>query len=294
MQAETTPVTAAPAPAPVNTINGIPVTCEAGVNLSAALSSPAFHLFLKTLDLTNPEAAAKSLLDWLAASNEAHLKTSVGAKPLTDLLANYDRENFLIRSIRVQSFDMFGPRVGFIKFVVDVTDKQGTALPSIVFGRGGAVGVMGVLICEGEEYVILTVQPRFATGVFGFEEIVAGMIDAATGSFGGVAAKELKEEAGITVASADLTNLSELAGHQTGVFLSPGACDETLRFYAFRRNVTRAELDEINGRCTGVLEEGEKITLKIVKLDYLLTVNDAKTLVGYLLYNRFRSQVKVS
>jgi len=277
----------------VNSINGIPVTCDAGINLAAALTSAAFTEFLGTLDTTTAGAAAKSLADYLAKLNEANLKTALTAKPLTDLLAKIDRENFVIKGVHVQSFDMFGPRVGFIKFVVDVTDKQGTALPAIVFARGGAVAVMGVLVCEGEEHVVLTVQPRIPTGEFNFEEIVAGMLDG-SGNFGGVAAKELKEEAGIALTAADLTNLSELAGHDTGVYLSPGACDETIRFFAFRRNVTRAELNEINGRCTGVIEEGEKITLKIVKLDYLLSVNDAKTLVGYLLYNKFRDQVKVS
>jgi len=98
---------------------------------------------------------------------------------------------------------------------------------------------------------------------------------------------ELEEELGIKIAEKDLTDLSGLAGCNQGVYLSPGASDETLRFFSFTRDVTEEEMASMNGRCTGLISEGEQITLKIVPLDDLLTVADAKTIVAYALYQKY-------
>ena len=43
---------------------------------------------------------------------------------------------FVVKKITVQSVDMFGPRMGFVKFKGDITDEQGRVIPSIVFMRG--------------------------------------------------------------------------------------------------------------------------------------------------------------
>ena len=170
---------------------------------------------------------------------------------------------------------MFGPtKVGFIKFKADVVDKGGKFIPGIVFMRGGSVGILAVLTCKGKKYSVMTVQPRVPTGSFDFVEIPAGMLDG-SGNFGGVAAKELEEELGIKISEKDLTDLSGLAGCNQGVYLSPGASDETLRFFSFTREVTEEEMASMNGRCTGLITEGEQITLKIVPLDDLITIADA-------------------
>ena len=101
------------------------------------------------------------------------------------------------------------------------------------------------------------------------------------------AAKELEEELGIKIAEKDLTDLSGLAGCNQGIYLSPGASDETMRFFSFTRDVTEEEMASMNGRCTGLISEGEQITLKIVPLDDLVTVADAKTIVAYALYQKY-------
>ncbi len=108
--------------------------------------------------------------------------------------------DFIVKSILIQSVDMFGPRVGFIKFKAQVSDNEGSTVPSIVFMRGASVAVLFVLRCEenGEQYTILTVQARFPTGKYHFADIPAGMMDG-NGDFTGVAAKEMKEETGIEV-----------------------------------------------------------------------------------------------
>lgn len=97
--------------------------------------------------------------------------------------------------IHVQGLDMFGERVGFIKFkaraLVDIGGSGGDdgviEVPGIVFMRGGAVGVLVILECEGVEYTIMTCQARVPVGDHNLPEIPAGMLDG-SGNFKGVAA----------------------------------------------------------------------------------------------------------
>lgn len=224
------------------------------------------------------------------AEDGVDINQAINAKVFTDWLKSLDRKRFDVNWVLFQSLDAFGPRVGFLKWKTDLYDCQGKFLPGIVFARGGAVAVLAVLECEGDEHVILTVQPRVATGDFDFEEVCAGMLDG-SGNFGGVAAKELHEELDIVLRPGELVNLSELSGQPGGVFMSPGACEETIRIFAFRRKVSRAEMDAINGKCTGELAEGEQITLKIVPLGKVLDLPDAKSVVAVTMYLRFKAQV---
>ncbi|KAI7981266.1 hypothetical protein LOK49_Contig55G00011 [Camellia lanceoleosa] len=56
-------------------------------------------------------------------------------------------------------FDMFGKRVGFIKFNAYVVDKAtGNKVPGIVFAYGPAVAVLILLESDGKTYVVLTEQ----------------------------------------------------------------------------------------------------------------------------------------
>ena len=185
---------------------------------------------------------------------------------------------------------MFGPRVGFMMFKADVVDSCGRFVPGVVFMRGGCVAILPVLICNGKQYTIMTVQPRVPTGRFDFVEIPAGMLDG-SGNFIGVAAKEIEEELGIKVSTGELVDMSAMAGHLRGHFPSPGGSDETIRTYCFIRNVTEAELAEFNGRLTGNLAEGEQITLKIMPLRDLWKIPDGKTIVAYTLFRELEEHI---
>jgi ADP-sugar diphosphatase len=71
-------------------------------------------------------------------------------------------------------------------------------VPGIVFMRGGAVGVLVILHCEGREYTILTCQARVPVGDSNLPEIPAGMLDG-SGNFKGVAAQELEQECELAI-----------------------------------------------------------------------------------------------
>lgn len=211
----------------------------------------------------------------------------VASKPYTDWVQSMDEQRFKVRGVHIQSVDMFGPKVGFIKFKADVTDAKGKFVPGIVFMRGGAVGMLPIFRCNGVEYTVLTVQPRVPTGAFDFAEIPAGMLDG-SGNFAGVAAKELEEELEFKIDPAELVDLSAFAGHTRGFFVSPGGSDETLRLFTFSRDVSAEELAAWNGKCTGLLSEGEQITLKIVPVEDLWKIADGKTIVAYTLYKKLQ------
>lgn len=169
-------------------INGssVPVTGEAGVDVRVAIESTAFIGWARTLD---PALA--------------------------------------VSAVHVQSVDMFGRRVGFLKFKCDA-EHHGKPIPGIVFARGGSVAVLVLLraadgagpcvramrlripcmrahstyaspVCR---YVLLVRQPRLPIGARAFPEIPAGMIDD-SGSFAGVAAREMEEETGLRLEARD-------------------------------------------------------------------------------------------
>ena len=167
---------------------------------------------------------------------------------------------------------MFGPRPGFIKFkattMLNVGGDEGQIeVPGIVFMRGGAVGVLVILECEGKEYTILTYQARVPVGSSALPEIPAGMLDA-KGNFKGVAADEMAEECDIQIKEEELIDLTDLAygDNWRGMLPSAGGCDEFIRLYCFRRTVGPQMIADLQGRLTGVREEGERIKLAIVPL----------------------------
>jgi len=184
---------------------------------------------------------------------------------------------------------MFGARMGFVKFKGDITDEQGRVIPSIVFMRGASVGMLIVITCEEDkkQYTILTVQPRVPCGKYALEELPAGMLDS-SGSFVGAAAKELQEETGLTVKEKDLIDLTEKAFKGSAynhVYPSAGGSDEILRLFLYQTKMPKAKLEELEGKCTGVLEEGENIKLKIISLHELWrAAPDVKALSALCIY----------
>lgn len=204
--------------------------------------------------------------------------------------------DFQVSRIIFQSVDIVGPpdarKVLFIKFAADVVDGCNRFIPGIVCMRGGAVAILVILECEDIEYTLLTVQPRFPIGCFAFPEIPAGMLDG-SGDFAGKAAEELRQETGLEITTRGLTDLTQIfyRGWWPGMYPSPGGCDECIRIFLHREKITPSGLAQLQGKCTGVLEEGEQITLKVIPLQMLpLETPDAKSIVALALYNFAKAQ----
>ena len=158
---------------------------------------------------------------------------------------------------------------------------------------------------EAEKHVLLTVQARIAAGGLQFVELPAGMLDA--GTFRGAAASEIEEELGLKIPEEELVNMSELAmaegwmeGGQEEVspramFPSAGGCDEFIPIFLHERRVPRGQLAEWTGRLTGLRDEGEKITLKLVRLEDLWRegARDAKALGAWALWEGLKRSGKL-
>lgn len=163
---------------------------------------------------------------------------------------------------------------------------------------------------EDEKHVILTIQPRIAAASLGFTEIPAGMLDG--NSFRGTAARELEEEAKLNVKETDLVNMSELAleaeqpkppheargvvqgikGIEDGIYPSPGACDEFIPLFLCQKRLKRAHMEWLKGKATGLRDEGENITLRLVPLHraWRELARDGKGLAALSLYENLRRE----
>lgn len=155
---------------------------------------------------------------------------------------------------------------------------------------------------QDEKYCILTIQPRIPAATLRLVELPAGMVD--DGSFKGTAAKEIKEELGIDIPERELTNLSELAvprgeeGEEKlpqAMFPSAGGCDEYVPIFLHEKRVKRDTLKEWTGKLTGLREHGEKISLKLVKLDDLWKEGgrDSKALAAWAMYEGLKREGKL-
>ncbi|KAL6702491.1 hypothetical protein ACN47E_001616 [Coniothyrium glycines] len=197
-------------------------------------------------------------------------------------------------------------------------------LPGAVFLRGGSVAMLIIVQSaqakevDDEKYVILTIQPRIAAGSLAFTEIPAGMLDGET--FRGTAASEIEEEACLKVKESDLINLSALAigdlsdsdsraerqskrrrtaqredqpeNLEAAMYPSPGACDEFIPLFLCQKRLTQQHLDWLKGKATGLRDEGESITLKLVPLHkaWKEMSRDAKGLASLSLYDNLKKE----
>lgn len=213
--------------------------------------------------------------------------------PFKDWFRNWPKDNkeISLKKVYIQGIDYFGPRIGFVKFTATVIHlPTGKPVPGIVFMRGGAVGILMILTCEDQEYVILTVQPRVPTSNMNFMEIPAGMLDG-SGNFVGTAAKEVEEETGIKIKESELTCLTEKAynGKYPGMYPSAGGCDEFISLFLYKKDISKGKFKELDGKLTGLRHEGELITLKLVPIDNVYIESpDAKALSALYLYQHLR------
>lgn len=192
-----------------------------------------------------------------------------------------------LTKVLIQGVDMFGKRVGFLKFKADVFDEEtGTKVPGIVFARGPAAAVLILLDSEGETYAILTEQVRVPVGRL-ILELPAGMLDDDKGDFVGTAVREVEEEIGIQLNLEEMVDLTAFLDPSTGcrIFPSPGGCDEEISLFLYKGNVDRGIINELQGKQTGLREHGELIKVHVVPYKKLWQMTtDAKTLTAIALY----------
>ncbi|XP_062112707.1 nudix hydrolase 14, chloroplastic-like, partial [Humulus lupulus] len=102
-----------------------------------------------------------------------------------------------LEQVLIQGVDMFGKRIGFLKFKADVLDKStGKKVPGIVFARGPAVAILILLDSEDETYAVLTEQVRVPIGRLVLE-LPAGMLDDDEGDIVGTEVRDALQSTAI-------------------------------------------------------------------------------------------------
>jgi ADP-sugar diphosphatase len=219
------------------------------------------------------------------------LNLAIESKPMKEWLTRMDtlqKQNHLkLHHVNVQSVDMFGNKVGFVKFVADVTDKDGDKCPGSVFMRGGSVAVLPILKTNFQKYVILVQMLSVPTASYDLPSLPAGMMDD-TGTFAGNMAREIYEETSIAIHESELLDMTEKVYGEKfqGVYLSSGGTDEYVRLFCFERDVSREYVDTLRNKITGLTKENEKIKLTVVPLEKLCSyTSDTKALSAKALYD---------
>jgi ADP-sugar diphosphatase len=158
---------------------------------------------------------------------------------------------------------------------------------------------------EDEKRAIVTIQPRIPAGSLAFSEIPAGMLDEG-GTFAGAAAKEIQEETGLSIPQNELVDMTSLTlqtmhepqdgeALQNAVYPSAGGSDEFIPLFLCQKRMSRHDIEGLQGRLTGLRQDGEKITLKVVPLKDLWKegLRDGKTLAAWALYKGLSEEGRI-
>eukprot|EP01111_Echinosteliopsis_oligospora_P008985 TRINITY_DN2545_c0_g1_i1.p1 TRINITY_DN2545_c0_g1~~TRINITY_DN2545_c0_g1_i1.p1 ORF type:complete len:447 (-),score=126.34 TRINITY_DN2545_c0_g1_i1:49-1242(-) len=243
-------------------------------------------------------------VSWAEGVSYLNVRAATQTRPFQRWLKNLNqikntdpkKPDLFVNKIHIQNIDMFGPRVGFIKFQCFASswnekEKKVADVPGVIFMRGGAAGILTILkedTKEGKEWAVVTIQPRLPAGSDAFVEIPAGMLDDATkGKFAGKAADELREETLLEIKEEELINLTEFAygTRFPGMFPSAGGCDEFLVLYAYRR-IFSPEVIKALQNAHGGDGDHEIIKVRLVPLEDLYKeAPDAKALSALCLYD---------
>ncbi|OSS48238.1 hypothetical protein B5807_07949 [Epicoccum nigrum] len=135
------------------------------------------------------------------------------------------------------------------------------------------------------------------------------MLDGST--LTGAAAAEIEQEAALQVRESELIDLSALAladdasdssttaPHELlkqAMYPSPGACDEFIPLLLCQKRLTARHMAWLQGRATGLRDEGERITLKLVPLGRVWREagRDGKALAAVSLYEGLKREGMIS
>ncbi|KAJ1257780.1 hypothetical protein BS78_10G022300 [Paspalum vaginatum] len=210
-----------------------------------------------------PGAAAPVLVVGAPGLPESDFRNAVDSALFKQWLRNLQSEKGVLTygrlnltRVLIQGVDMFGKRVGFLKFKADIVDEE------------------------------TKTKVRVPVGKF-LLELPAGMLDDEKGDFVGTAVREVEEETGIKLNLEDMIDLTALLDPATGgrMIPSPGGCDEEIGLFLYRGRVDEDTIRSLQGKETGLRDHGELIKLRVVPYSQLWRLTaDAKALCAVALY----------
>lgn len=253
---------------------------------------------IKTINFKGKEITIK-------APSELNIDDALNFKPTEDWFQNMIQQNNLyLDELQFREIFYFGSKPGFVTWDAKVRDhnlsieeyslkygsQRGYYLPGYVFCRGDAVSILPILSCQedGNTYTAVVEQARVPIAQQSKLEIAAGILSDTTGTVAGAALDEIKQELDINdLGPHNLIDLGALAwGNNNNKWTTGcGAVDEHIISFAFHKNITLQWLKDKNGKQTGENHAGERIKIKIIRLDNLwFNSQDSKALASYCLY----------
>lgn len=224
------------------------------------------------------------LISWSCIVSNEIKEAVYQSKKFKDFIKSIDYQ-IVVYSIEIQSVDMFGKNVGFIKLKATAS-RQGKSIPGIVFIRGDSVGIYVQIINKknkNEKWVLMTQQARLPIGRGGYLEICAGMMDE-DGNFKGKAAEELKEELNLNINSSKLISLNRATRDNSAFVLSGGGCDEKMKLYKLRIEMPPEEISKLDGKLTGLVDSSEHIIMRLIPENEITKIiTDAKSILAHYL-----------
>jgi 8-oxo-dGTP pyrophosphatase MutT (NUDIX family) len=171
----------------------------------------------------------------------------------------------------------------------DVSDPMGRKLPDILFVRGHACIVVPQVINKntGKKAFLMIRQRRIGNGSLNLE-FPAGMLDRNIDIPSEVARKELFEETGLSIASADLFPLGN-----GPLYSSPGASDEGIYYFGCSVELAGMDFGAFEGRTISGVSEDERIvvTLRSRKQAEKETTS-LQARLGFYLFETFQKKRK--
>ncbi len=188
---------------------------------------------------------------------------------------------FDVKAVRIDNVYKRGDVVRSIEMVVSFLD-EGLEEQHRIRLFEPVVVILPIIFCEGKKYTLVVRQKRIATGQAHFYELPAGRME--TPYVHVDAARELREETGLKV---DRSRIVELTNRP--IYLSPGVSNESVRICFCEVELSRRELDEMDGRESGLESENEKTKVRVVDLSNLTRYvrEDAKSLAAFAIYQNY-------
>ncbi|CAL5036469.1 unnamed protein product [Urochloa decumbens] len=235
-------------------------THRRGVRMASSEASASAPL---STTIEVPGAAAPVVVVAAPGLPEADFRNALDSSLFKQWLSNLQSEKGVLTygrlnltRVLIQGVDMFGKRVGFLKFKADIIDEETKTKVRVPIGK----------------FVL---------------ELPAGMLDDEKGDFVGTAVREVEEETGIKLNLEDMVDLTALLNPATGgrILPSPGGCDEEIGLFLYRGRVDEETIRSLQGKETGLRDHGELIKLRVVPYSQLWrSTADAKALCAIALY----------
>lgn len=225
-----------------------------------------------------------------------NVQLAVRSHLLKDWVDKLDITNLKLKSIEVQSMTVIQRKgtdhVLFMLIKADIFDSKGRRLPGTFFLRGAAAGMLIVLeqADNKDEWVVLIESAMPSIGQMYYPQLPAGMMDGETDGVA-VAVREIAEETHFCAKPADVIDLTAAfyGGTWPGIYPSPGACDEYIRLFLYRKTMTDRQIRAISGRQTGLAAEHEHLKLRVVRLSDLCRITpDVKAHSAFLMFELLR------